>query len=441
MKKRGHDFQVALESIDFQNNSFFVELTNLIKEAREELKGKSDDQMRLLAPDYTDRFTAIVHKYTKSAIRAEINDQASTNWMGPYALAPSLNKNHPLINDFRRRHFDNADLKKLTRDVATISGSVDLRTGYVSGGFARIEATLVIPVRWIRHDYLTEEEVAAVCLHEVGHILTYFEYIARSVSTNQVLAFISKTYTGQTYVEREKILVAAKEVLNLKNLKPEELAKMDDAENVNVVIVTEAVQQSRSELGSNIYDYTSFEQLADDYAARMGAARAMVTGLEKLHKGDFLVRNRASYFILEANKLLMLVGGIGSALLGGVGIIFGVVALLMYAGRVSMDSNKDASPAYDTPRDRFQRLRNQLVAAMKDKKLPAEMAKQYAEDIKVIDEILDRIPGNRQLYDVIREYINPFTRKARNQMMLQRELEDLAHNDLFLVAQDIKNQS
>jgi len=435
--KRGLDF--SMESIDFQNDSFFKELTILFAEVGTELKGKSKDEMIVMSSTYSERFTDVVRKYTKSSIVATIDNNMLTRFIGPYSMSPQLSKNHVLVDQLRREYLSNKDFKaNINKSISSLVGSIDLRNGQVSGVFTKMPAEVHIPIGMLTSWGMTAEESAAIALHEIGHIMTFFEFIARTASTNQVLAYVAKNYNDSTYIEREKILYDVKEILRLKSLNPSELAKMDKLENVNIVIISDCVAQTRSELGSNIYDSNAWEQLADEYAARMGAGRALVTSLEKLMKGDFLIRGRAAYYMLEAYKILLLIVGGILSVTPGVNFV-GIVTLLWYFSHVSVDSNKRTGE-YDTPRDRLQRIRNQLVEAVKDKTIPVETVKQYVEDIEVIDGVMKNIPGNRQLYDVVREYVNPYARKYRNQMLLQRELEDLANNDLFVAAAELKHQ-
>ena len=76
-----------------------------------------------------------------------------------------------------------------------------------------------------------------------------------------------------------------------------------------IVIITNIVKETVSELGCNIYDFSTWEYLADQYAARHGAGRYLATGLEKTYKsiGDISFRSTSNYLAMEALKVFLII--------------------------------------------------------------------------------------------------------------------------------------
>lgn len=401
----------ASESIYFQTGSvFFKELTNVIEGIRK--LGKAD----VKDGEGVDMLISSIKHH--SGLNVNFNLQASSPAVNP----PALDRNNVLVANYMREFTSSGDgMRLIANSDGVVKGTVSLLTGKVSGIFADLAFTIHMPVSMLTSETYTPAEVAAVLLHEVGHILTYMEYLTRTLTTNQVLAGVSKalanTYTAE---EREVVLVSAKKALQLKNLDTKELSKSKDGTVNEVVIISNIVRETESELGSNIYDLTSWEYLSDQFAARHGAGRDLATALTKMYKGQFNIsfRNLPTYMACEALKLALVA-------FNGVGLF------LMLADSVG-------NGVYDAPGVRLKRIRDQIVENLKDKKLSKEDIDALESDIKTIDVILKDVTDRRQFIGVIVDTIIPAARKARSQMLMQQELENIVSNELFRRSAELK---
>jgi hypothetical protein len=75
---------------------------------------------------------------------------------------------------------------------------------------------------------------------------------------------------------------------------------------------------------------------------------------------------------------------------------------------------------------------------MKDKRISAEQQASYADDIATIDEILTFAKDRQQLLGYVRDFLSPIQRRRISQEKLQRELESIANNDLFVKAASLR---
>lgn len=404
-------FSVANESIDFQGESFLRELeaafTSVYGAAEKDI---SDHEGILMAQ-------RAIKNRTGLTVTLDIGVYE------PMVEIPSLDKNNILVNSFLREYVTSSDgMRMIDNADGVVKGSVNLRTGKVTGIFCDIVSPIHLPkarfktkVESLTEKMLTPLEMAAITLHEVGHLLTYYEYISRSVSTNQVLAGLSKALDNSSSAsERETVLVSVKKHLKLKDLDVQKLSTSNDKKVVEMVVVTNSVKQARHELGSNIYDYSTWEFLADQYANRHGAGRHVVTGLEKIYRCIWNISFRSTpvYLAIEALKMIMLFTPL---------IQFSAIA-------ISIDQEGDGT--YDTPEARFRRIRNDIVECMKRSDLPTGDKQRLIADLAVIDEVLENVNDRRQWIGAVID-LWPSLRKARNQEIFQKELEDLAVNKLF----------
>jgi hypothetical protein len=315
-------------------------------------------------------------------------------------------------------------------------GTVNIMSGKVGGVFSDIKHTIHLPLAdFFYSKKFTPEEIAAISLHEIGHLFTYYEFMTRCVSTNQVLAGVAKALDGTDAIEqRVAVLTRAKKELKLKELDADALAKSRNAKVIETVIITQVARECQSELGSNVYDMNSWEMLADQYAARMGAGRFIVTGLEKYYRGAWNIsfRSTPAFLAFEAWKAMMIVF-IAVTAPGTSGL-----SLYLLLPVFSLMSNDSDPVIYNTPGARFKRVRDQIVTNLKNKKLkPADRARLEA-DLVAIDNITKDVNDRRQWMGVVWDFVSPSARKERNQMLLQQELEALATNELFVKAGQLK---
>ena len=411
----------VIESIAFQTESaFFKELIlNL-----QQFKGMAVKDI----PDspIVDVLSKVVEHHTGLNVTFNLSN------IDPSVNIPNVNKNNILINSFIRNYINSADGIKMINDASgSVRGKVNLNTGVVSGIFTEVKSTINLPTDMLSSSKYTAEEIAAITLHEVGHLFVYYEYMARTVTTNQMLAGLSKALDkSDTIPERESVLINVKKAMNLTELDEKTLAKSTNNKVVEIVVISNITRETKAQLGSNVYDFSTWEYLADQYAARHGAGRHLATGLEKIYKGSWNIsfRNLPVYLAMEATKALLVIAPIGLAMAGTAG--FGV---LLMTGVLLMGLDSD-NPTYDRPGERMKRIRDQIVENLKDKKLDKEDVERLEADIVAIDIILKDIEDRRQWVGAVIDTLNSSARKARNQELLQKELENIAVNDLFLKA-------
>lgn len=415
---------VALESIEFQRDQkLFKELSNCIIQLEKIGATAIPDSEEALA------FSAIIKEHTGMSVTVDwhASDLA--------CLPPMANPNSVFWNRLElwmRELIGTADADKVLSDSTKKPiGTVDLKRGKVGGVFSDMPCSLYAPADMFASKKYTPEEKAAGVIHELGHLFGFFEYLAATLTTNWILSAISKKYDATTSVaEREVILTKIKSEAKLKELDAKALAQSNSKKVVEIVVITSLARELRSEIGSNVFDINGWEALADQYAARQGAARDVVTFLDKLYKEGSSIKYRSGlvYLFVEAIKIA---GVILTPFTAG-------ISLALVAVMSMMDSVEVSDRLYGTLQTRFGRMKDQLVEELKDPKLDDERKKALTQDIQTIDDLLKDIPERQQLFGYIYDFCSPLQRKRISQEKLQRELELLAHNDLFVRAANLK---
>lgn len=417
---------VALESIDFQRDQMlFKELTLWFK-AAEKISATElpDSDLALQLP-------AIINHHTELL--------CVTHYQGSdYDLAcmpPMANPNNVFWNRLDmwvRGLIGTADADKILSDSSKKPiGTVDVKRGKVGGVFSDMPNTLILPPGLAVSKKYDAEEKAAGVIHELGHLFAFFEYSAAALTTNYILSAISKQYdTASSVKDREVLLTKIKSEQKLRDLDATALAKSNDKKVVEVVVITSIAKELQSEIGSNVFDINGWELMADQYAARQGAARQSVTFLDKLYRGSNSIKYRGlpTYLFCEAMKVAAVV----------LAPFTSGFTLVVFAALAMQDAVGLSDTLYGTLKTRFGRMRDQLVEELKQKGLDEERRTGIAQDLQVIDDLLKDFKERQQLLGYVLDFISPFHRQRTSQEQLQRQLEQLAHNELFVRSAALK---
>jgi len=396
-------------SIQFQGVQFRNELT-LAMEAIDQLpRNKVQDS------EEEERVGRIIKEYTGLNITVAFGQHA------PSIHVPDVNKNNILIQNWLRNYIDGVDgLAFLQKNDGIMRGTVDLARNKVSGVFSEFPAVLRMPLDMVGSKYGPAKK-AAIILHEVGHQFYFCAFMANAASTSQALSSMSKALDmSGTVEEREVVMLSVKKALKLSDLDEKALAKCTDRRVVETVVISAVARESKSQLGRSIYDSTSWEYLADQYATRCGAGRDLAEALDMIYKGSWNIsfRSLPAFLFMEVLKITSL-------------FMIPVLSVFM----IAMDGN-DAR--YDKPGARMIRIRSQIIENLKDRDLDKEDVVRLEEDIKVIDNLLKDVNDRRQFFEVVWDTISPTARKDRNYTQLQQELEQLGTNGLFLKAAQLR---
>jgi hypothetical protein len=341
----------------------------------------------------------------------------------PCVRTPSINKNHILRNNDKKKFLnqaefdDESDINKLYKSKNTdkLFGALMFKTNRVSGIYAEIEFHIYFPFPKA-HFLWTPEERAAIFIHEVGHIWGFFEMANRTVSTNQVLYDIAVSKTGKVSPDtRKDYYIQLKEDIGLTDEDVKDIEK--DATNgvvTQAIVIKAVLRMTESELGFSVYDSTSNEQLADMYSIRCGSRKHLATALDKGYdpSNTFFIKA----MLLVAELLFILVWGTLS---------LGMLPLFIMLGLHEGNSKVE----YDNVEYRLLRQKQQLVEELKRTNRDD---KDLIDSIDTIDTLLKKHTSLFMITTGVAELINKKYRDQMKSERLQKDLESLASNQLFV---------
>lgn len=414
------DTQLSLEAIAYQKDTrLFNEMVLAIRSIRE-------NKQRIVGNPKRDYNIFAESKIEERLFKLTgIKIKMQSGWyMGPnaYVIPPQLDVNHPLMDDVRRNFISNDDaVKRIRKAKGAVAGHIDLEKGRVSGIYSEIRSTVFVAGQLLQDKTFTVEESAAIFLHEIGHLMSYYEFLGRNVVLQHVMGDLVREFTdGVSMQHRVEILEATADTLELDAVDPDAVAKVKKTETVQTLILSEYANKWNSATKTHLYDQRTWEAMADQFVARVGAARHLATGLDKLMRivGSDAYRSNLEFLVLETFRGL---------------IMLPLAPLLAMVMALS-----EPWEVYDPPGERLQRIRRDLVNATKDSKIDKEYRRRLQDDIDEINRLLEGIKDRETFMMVIWKTVFPGIRKQVNRGKMIQELEALANNEMFAMANKLR---
>lgn len=439
---------LAVEAISFQGAALFEGVTSAIVRLRSALRERAKDEE---IDQAMQGLVDVVKRVTNLSLGMLVTVDSRYDFC---MLSPYVRNSH-IFDVVQGEYFlasgasDDLYQKTLGDKGLVVRGSVDMRKNRVEGFFAELPFTLIVPASDLISALLSDQEIAAIVLHELGHAFTACEYLNRTMSANQVLADIAQAYAQGP----DKIGVVLARVTKEQNLTSQQqklLASAKKPEDYVVCVYAVADEKCRSELGLSVYDTTSCEQLADQYATRCGAGRHLVTAMDKYYRyydwsyGQApLASISRALFMHAAYSALSSAYFLFAAPLVGLGFMAFVLTVKLADDTKNSIQYLD-SARYDDLYQRFERIYHQLVQRIKSEKIDPKALRVLLVEIEEVNKTLEplreaEVGGKtHQLGHYLALFFSGSYRQKFDLEMLQRELEALANNNLFVQAAKLK---
>lgn len=407
----------SLESIQVQSGEFFKSIAEAIGFLREDGRYSTEAIKE-------SGIMSTIQMQTGLRVDFIIDNDSSLN---AYVYLPNVDKNHPFVETYLRRFMNSGEsLSALSYKDSVPVGVVDTQLGKVSGWFSEVRHHMHICLGLLKTKSFSNEEVAAIVLHELGHLFTYYLHLGTTVVSNLYLSSLARKIVGaKDYMERKYVLEEAERTLGIEIPEKEMLAKINSDKNsdgVQTVVLTSLAEKSRHETGFNIYELRACEQIADKFAISHGAGVHLATSLDKIYNtyGNPTYRNRMMHVMCEIMKLI---GFASTALLGPIV----PVVLFLFMGN-------PWEKRYDDPKARLDLIASNLTEEIKSRKLPEQRRKQLIEDINQIKMLTENIEDKRTLNQLFWQCISSEGRLAARQEKMAAKIIELSNNSLFLSA-------
>lgn len=430
---RKKKLRLASEAISVQDSAFFDELTVLYNALLE--KGNRE----VVTVKDLDPLAEIIGRYTK--INVELIDSAEKSY-DAYTCTPDLDANSPLAKGLYRHFRISEDgLKKIAKAREALNAYVDLEHATVGGVLTEFKVPLCIGRGWFNgRQILSAEELAAVTLHEVGHVFTDFEMLTEACSINAILQAVAQDWLLSDRVKRAKLLDAAatESKMSMDVKVRDSLVTQDDPDKVITVLLSADAFTVRSVFGVAVLDNVNSEAMADQFAARMGAGDYLATAMTKFYKtaSIYTLKTRkaallANIYTLACATIFGVSVAVGALPLGVISFVIGIESIIAF-------SDVDFTDIYDTPRNRLRRLVLEARGTLKKTDLDPAYVKRILTNLTTLEEAIDEYSNSNRLFEGL---VNTVWRsRGRAVTMRQRQelLESLGNNVLYQTAAGLR---
>lgn len=359
-----------------------------------------------------------------------VADDTKEGELNAYMTIPSINGYHVFFNQLiANLGFDDAR-RAFNQNKAVLTGLIDLEKSKVSGYFSEVPHTLGIGARLVSLSGQTAEELAAVIAHECGHGFTTMEMIHYLTTGNLVIqAGIQAIIKEQDKRVRHALIVDIENLIGVPIPGGGDL--IDSGDYDKFIITTLACHKTKhpfSSFGeaSRSYDITMAEQMADMFAARHGFGRAQVTGLSKMRKVSKVLYKKP----LTIGEI------IGKSMSCLFAITFLPITLGIFAANVA--GYNFFGGLYDRNKDRYIRLRNQVISSLKEPGLSDEIKQKAIDDIREMDAIISKEKNYYFFIEKVAFIFRSSQRARYREKLLQQNLEALMDNPLYVKAAELQ---
>lgn len=422
----------GMEAIDHQLNSkLYARLIEAVKYMR---------QSKDYSPKNFQRsgFNAAIFEETGMRINVELDNDSVPN---AYVYIPEIDINNSILPFNFGSILTNDSLLDLKNAIgrATV-GLIDRAKSRVDGAFSNLLIKSCITKGLFTSPLFTDEEVAAVMMHECGHVYTYFERLVDVVSMNYAISAVTtrllKTEDKKVKVE---LLHEFDEAFGIKIPDAEVVAESKSGETIATRLIVETLKQRRNAEGELLYAARGFEFSSDQFATRHGGGKALITSLDKMYT-EYGDPSYSCWTVHVLKQLVVVIVTLAGMIVTAYAPPYLILILIMIFIIRPLDKTYDETP------HRFARVRREIIDSLKDRNVPADYRRRTLDDLAAIDKILSGLEYKRDWLEAVWTYIIPSGRKANAHMALQHTLEKLANSDLVIAAskfqlltEDMKN--
>lgn len=324
-------------------------------------------------------------------------------------------------------------------------GTVDAKTGRLGGVYSKIENDCYIDFYGLyKNSRMTAGEIAAILMHEVGHVFTWTQFSNKLSMVNQTLQHI---YNHRATTDSDKLFKLAYSKLKDidRDITETEVKSMISGNTISATYNNYLFLLKNLDLNNLLLDLnasnvnTNSETIADIYSVRMGFGLEFINAMDKMNKSFA----KKIFYVSSALCVILISIFAIAALLPSVSIM-GVYSLLfMYvvSGMTMIECNiykEQGGLIYKYDKERMQKVYNQLVDSVKDLSLKGEDKQRNLESLKTIKTLLDALPSDISTLDRISHILSSKARVARAYSVQQDILEKIANNDLFVKAVELE---
>lgn len=361
-------FNVAgLEFMDYQKGSLFKEMVEFFKSNLKENPVTGYEFVRVDAQ--VEKFEALIMQHTGMNLNlsplAVPNAAVDAGYISPHNVLNIKGiENFYAVKDSSVGQAFN----RLKKDV--LKGWIDTSTGTVGGDYSKVEFTLYVNNyldHFLRSKFLARykvtmaEALAAIVLHECGHIFTGLLHIHRAVIDPIIATTAARLIVDNKAYGKERVTIVKEALKAMDASQKVDERELDQLDGGDIVVYFNKAMGSRDArrtLSLGTQDRAS-EIYADMYAIRMGCPKSLVAAM-------------ASYPNMNGIGTVMMIYSlsalwIGVATCNPVLVALGAVQAGFYS-LIMLSQSLVPNNTYDTPYRRIKTILRDYIAQINSNK-------------------------------------------------------------------------
>lgn len=336
-------------------------------------------------------------------------------------------------------------INALEKTLNTKGVNIDLQNAKISGlPKDYVVFAMFDPYNLINRAELDAKELVSVLMHEIGHGFTQLEYSYRTVRTTSVLIdSVQDSLLKKNKSFKDTIKIAYEEALDGN---PMDLDKVNTITAL-IKLGDKYIIDSRYP-NEAIHSGTDSEQLADQFAGRFGLGVEIGLALIKLKKLDITVGMTVTVLtpllLITTIYSILLVGG----LMGGLLVELVIVAIFIFVWLIQdvvesmfTTGGTGIEQTYDSDKQRFQRIKNELIRQIRTSKLDKKLASKMLDDITTLNKFISVAKDEYKSASWSDKLYRIFSSSAKHNMLMkeiEQTTEDLMENDLYTMSLKLK---
>lgn len=315
------------------------------------------------------------------------------------------------------------DKAKVIEKLHGRTGEIDFKHARVTGYLSEVRHYLIIDFILLRRWGMSEREITAIILHELGHGFDGLEQHYKLARTNrQIMDILNDLHEGK----EDKALYRFHSRFTQKEFEQKSIASTKERSDFYGKIALAYASEVKSQMQDINYHHTAFEAAADGFAVRFGFGEAIATGLSKLYAQSGATHRKSAgvtcvFFLVDAIFALTFL-----LFFPVIGAIIFALSVLLLLGCAKEDMT------YDDPVYRFTRIRTVLIGALKNQQLPKEAVQDCLAQYEVVDALVRDTDFYRGILPSLSDWIVPSNVREKHYIELQQMLEEGMNNTLFV---------
>ena len=320
--------------------------------------------------------------------------------------------------------------KKFVSDSDALDNAIDIKGIKVDRKKGRIEGlpddhmlALFVNFKILNQVQLTAAEMAAVLMHEIGHMFTVLEYTGRV--TTEITSVNDKIKSLNDSVEEQITIVAGGD------------PKKDGVGLVNATKVIQRTLDRQSkyidDLGYGRKPLADSEHQADSFSVMYGFGRELSDALHKISgKNDNPLLREYGKFMMSQFSDHLVTTIFSIILIPGLWVLIMLISLAIITITYAIDYMfSSVTGEYDTYHDRTLRIKQEMIEGLRRSGHMTEKDKDEA--IKVIESLNTRISDAKEV-SLVKQFGNwlATSKKERNEDDITNKLESLLNNELHI---------